>query len=74
MYGQLSNNEQATSHHLTRLNVEFADLIATCNIIRCIVHTNYVNVTDIVISDSRSLILRANYKYIGMFKAKTPEK
>ena len=21
----------ATSHHLTRLNVEFADLIATCN-------------------------------------------
>ena len=28
--GQVSNNEHATSHHLTRLNVEFADLIATC--------------------------------------------
>ena len=32
MCGQVSNNEHATSHHLTRLNVEFADLIATCNI------------------------------------------
>ena len=31
MYGQVSNNEHVTPHHLTRLNVEFADLIATCN-------------------------------------------
>ena len=31
MCGQVSNNEHVTSHHLTRLNVEFADLIATCN-------------------------------------------
>ena len=31
MCGQVSNNEHATSHYLTRLNVEFADLIATCN-------------------------------------------
>ena len=30
MCSQVSNNEHATSHHLTRLNVEFADLIATC--------------------------------------------
>ena len=32
MYDQVSNNEHAMSHHLTRLNVEFVDLIATCNI------------------------------------------
>ena len=31
MCSQLSNTVHATSHHLTRLNVEFADLIATCN-------------------------------------------
>ena len=33
MCGQVSNNEHATSHHLTRLNVEFAGLIAMCNMI-----------------------------------------
>ena len=32
MCGQVSNNEYATSNHQTRLNVEFADLTATCNI------------------------------------------
>ena len=31
MCSQVSNNEHATSHHLTRLNVEFAYLIATYN-------------------------------------------
>ena len=31
MCGQVSKNEHATFHHLTRLNVESAYLIATCN-------------------------------------------
>ena len=35
---QVSNNEHATSHHLTRPNVKFADLIATCNIIKVTVN------------------------------------
>ena len=28
----MSNEVHATSHHLTRLNIEFASLIAKCNI------------------------------------------
>ena len=31
MCGHVSNNEHAKSHHITRLNFEFADLIASCN-------------------------------------------
>ena len=36
MCNQVSNNEHATPRHLTRLNVEFADLIATCNKYICL--------------------------------------
>ena len=35
MCGQVSNNEHTTSHDLTRLNVEFEDLIAACNRLYC---------------------------------------
>ena len=31
MCSQMSNNVHATCNHLTLLNVEFEDLIATCN-------------------------------------------
>ena len=46
MCGHVSNNEHATSHHLTRLNVESADLIATCN--KVAKRTIFYNITVIL--------------------------
>ena len=41
---QISNYLHATSRHLTRLNVEFADLIATCNLLDSAVRTSMARI------------------------------
>ena len=45
---QISNRLHATSRHITRLNVEFADLIATCN--------NHVNMIQNTLEPSRQIL------------------
>ena len=54
MCGQVPNNEHATSHHLTRLNAEFADLIATCNMTIAILLRYRINNLQSRISVQRS--------------------